>query len=380
MKKKELMEEINDLQTKMTAIVSKAKAENRELTEDEVKEFNDAEHEAAAKQATIDAMDKVEGMKPVKIATNDNLTQEEKDIKAFEQLIRTGDISQTATNITKGDNGAVIPASIANKIIDKITEISPLFNDADRYNVKGTLTIPYWDESTDHITVSYATEFNAADSHAGKFSNISLTGYLATALVDISKSLINNSSFDVVGFVINKMAQAIAAWIEGQLLYGDNSGMDGLAKGITEYDSTASASAITIDEVIGLQEMIPDIYQKDAYFVMNKKTRTLIRKLKDGDGNYLLNRDLNARWGYTLLGKDVYCSDNVLELKSANSGKFFMFYGDMKGLAVKVSEDVNIEVLREVKAAQHVVEVVGFVELDAKVQNTQMVAGLKVKS
>ena len=380
MNKKELMEKINDLQEKMTSIVSKAQSENRELNEDEVAQFEAAEAEAKSAQTSLDAIEKVEAMKPVQVAVPENLTPEQKDIKAFEQLIRTGDINQSPTDMEKGDNGAVIPASIANKIIDKIVEISPLFQDADRYNVKGTLTIPYWDESTDHITVDYATEFQAADSHTGKFSNISLTGFLASALVDVSKSLINNSSFDVVGFVINKMAQAIAAWIEGQLLYGDANGMDGMAAGITQYDSTASATQVTFDELIGLQESIPDAYQRDAYWIMNKKTRTQIRKLKDGDGNYLLNRDLNSRWGYTLLGKDVYCSDNVFEMKSANAGKFCIFYGDMKGLAVKVSEEVSIEVLREVKAAQHVVEIIGFVELDAKVQNAQMLAGLKVKS
>ena len=380
MNKKELMEKINDLQEKMTSIVSKAQSENRELNEDEVAQFEAAEAEAKSAQTSLDAIEKVEAMKPVQVAVPENLTPEQKDIKAFEQLIRTGDINQSPTDMEKGDNGAVIPASIANKIIDKIVEISPLFQDADRYNVKGTLTIPYWDESTDHITVDYATEFQAADSHTGKFSNISLTGFLASALVDVSKSLINNSSFDVVGFVINKMAQAIAAWIEGQLLYGDANGMDGMAAGITQYDSTASATQVTFDELIGLQESIPDAYQRDAYWIMNKKTRTQIRKLKDGDGNYLLNRDLNSRWGYTLLGKDVYCSDNVFEMKSANAGKYCIFYGDMKGLAVKVSEEVSIEVLREVKAAQHVVEIIGFVELDAKVQNAQMLAGLKVKS
>ena len=52
----------------------------------------------------------------------------------------------------------------------------------------------------------------------------------------------------------------------------------------------------------------------------------------------------------------------------------------MKGLAVKVSEDINIEVLRETKARQHAVEVLGFVELDAKVQNAQMIAKLTLKS
>jgi len=378
MNKKELTEKLNDLREVMQSIVDTAKAENRVLTDDENAKFTAAETEAKQVEATMQAMDKTATFKPVRVESE--LDPEQKAIKDFEAYLRTGEISQSATDMEKGDNGAVIPASIANRIIDKIIEISPLFSDAERYNVKGTLTIPYWDETTDHITVDYATEFSAPDSHTGKFSNISLTGFLASALVDISKSLINNSSFDIVGFVINRMALNIAAWIEKELLYGTNTKITGMAPGITQYAETTANNKITGDDLIGLQEMVPDWFQENAYFIMNRKTREAIRKIKDGDGVYLLNRDLNARWGYTLLGKDVYCSDNVFELKGDNAGKFCVFYGDMTGLAVKVSEDINIEVLREAKAVQHVVEVVGFVELDAKVQNAQKLAGLKVKS
>ena len=378
MNKKELTEKLNDLREVMQSIVDTAKAENRTLTEDESAKFTAAETEAKQVEVTMQAMDKTATFKPVHVEPE--LNPEQKAVKDFEAYLRTGEISQTATDMTKGDNGAVIPASIANKIIDKIIEISPLFRDAERYNVKGTLTIPYWDETTDHITVDYATEFSAPDSHTGAFANISLTGFLASALVDISKSLINNSNFDIIGFVIDRMALNIAAWIEGQLLYGTASKITGMAPGITQYAETTANNKITGDDLIALQEMVPDVFQENAYFIMNRKTREAIRKIKDGDGVYLLNRDLNARWGYTLLGKDVYCSDNVFELKGDNSGKFCVFYGDMTGLAVKVSEDINIEVLREAKAVQHVVEVIGFVELDAKVQNAQKLAGLKVKS
>lgn len=379
---KELEEKRAELQNEMEQILAKAKEEKRAINDEESARFDEIEKEIGAIDKTMTAEKRATELAAEKKVEEDNMQTEqraeENEVRAFEDYLRGGEIR--GTDMTKTDNGAVIPTSIANKIIDKIVEISPIFRDSDRYNVKGTLSIPYWDETTDHITVDYATEFQAADSHTGKFASISLTGFLASALVDVSKSLINNSQFDIVNFVINKMAENIAAWIEGQLLYGTASKIEGLAGGITMNDSTAANNKVTIDELIAVQEMVPDAYQANAYWIMNKKTRTLIRQLKDGDGNYLLNRDLNARWGYTLLGKDVYCSDNMLELKAANAGKYFLFYGDMSGLATKVSEDVNIEVLREVKAAQHVVEVIGFVELDAKVQNAQKVAGLKVKA
>ena len=95
--------------------------------------------------------------------------------------------------MTVGDNGAVIPASIANKIIEAVKEISPLYHLATHYDVGVTLNIPCYDESTQKITMAYATEFTALTSTSGKFTSISLSGFLAGALTKISMSLVNNS-------------------------------------------------------------------------------------------------------------------------------------------------------------------------------------------
>ena len=60
------------------------------------------------------------------------------------------------------------------------------------------------------------------------------------------------------------------------------------------------------------------------------------------------------------------------------AGKSAIVYGDMSGLAVKVSEDMNIEVLRERFATEHAIGVVGWMELDAKIENEQKIAVLKM--
>ena len=62
------------------------------------------------------------------------------------------------------------------------------------------------------------------------------------------------------------------------------------------------------------------------------------------------------------------------------AGKTAIYYGDMSGLAVKLSEDVAIEVLREKFATQHAIGVVGWIEIDAKVENAQKIAKLIMKS
>ena len=359
----------------LKALIEKAKAEERAMNQDEITSFEALETEIRELDKTIAALEKTRELtesEPQAPVEEEKRSIEERDYEAFDALIRSEETR--AGELTKGDNGAVIPTTIANKIIEEVVEICPIFQDSDRYNVKGTLSIPYYDKSTSDITMEYADEFTDGESKTGKFKSINLTGFLGRAITDVSISLINDSSFDVVGFVIRRMSESIAKFIEKELLKGTPNKIDGLSKGVQEL-KTAGAN-FTADEIIDLQELIPDAYQANAYFIMSRKTRTAVRKLKDGQGNYLLNKDANSRWGYTLFGHDVYTSANMDDVKA---GATVMYYGDYTGLATKVSENINIKVLTEVKARQHAVEVLGFVELDAKVQNAQKIAKLVIK-
>lgn len=380
---KKLTENKEAKMNEMRSLISKADEEERALNEEEVKKFNELQKEVDNINASIDALQSVRSLEdhvePTQIPETGKKKEEDKkevekrEYDEFDSYIRGTLERREGTNMTMTDNTAVIPSSIANKIIEKVLDICPIYQAAERYNVKGNLSIPYYDEESGDIQMSYADEFTAGESTSGQFKSITLKGYLARAISDVSKSLINNSSFNVVDFVINRMTRSIAKFIERELLNGTDNKIEGLSKAKQKVEA-ASATKITADELIDLQEEVPDAYQNDAFFIMNKKTRTAIRKLKDGQGNYLLNRDASSRWGYTLFSKDVYTSSNMDEMEA---GKTAVYYGNFgEALAVKVSEEINIEVLREVKAAVHVVEVLGFVEMDSKVQNEEAVARL----
>lgn len=359
----------------LKALIEKAKAEERAMNQDEITSFEALETEIRELDKTIAALEKTRELtesEPQVPVEEEKRSVEERDYEVFDALIRSEETR--AGELTKGENGAVIPTTIAKKIIEKVVEICPIFQDSDRYNVGGTLNIPYYDESTSDITMEYADEFTDGDSKTGKFKSINLTGYLGRAIADVSISLINNSNFDVVGFVIRRMSESIAKFIEKELLKGTTNKIEGLSK-ITQVIKTAGTTIVP-DELIDLQEAVPDAYQKNAYWIMSRDTRKIIRKLKDGQGNYLLNKDATTRWGYELLGKEVYTSDNMDDVKA---GATVIYYGDFTGLATKVSENINIKVLTELKARQHAVEVLGFVELDAKVQNAQKIAKLVIK-
>lgn len=278
------------------------------------------------------------------------------------------------TNMTLTDNGAVIPTTIAKKIVEKIYDISPIVDKATKYNVKGNLTIPSYPSDSHDVEMAYASEFTDLTADTGKFGTIELKGFLAGALVKVSRSLINNSQFDIVSFVIDHMAYVAARWIEGELLKGTSDKIDGLST-VTQGVTTASATAVTADELIQLQDSIKDAFQSKAIWIMSNATRTAIRLLKDNEGRYLLNGDVSSPFGRTLLGKPVYVSDNMPDM-SANAKA--IYYGDMSGLAVKMTEEFEIQVLREHYATQHAIGVVGWTELDAKVENEQKISVLKM--
>lgn len=380
MKYKQLIEKRNALIEEMEKLVEACETETRAFNEDENKRYEEITKELNDLDATLKAADELDEKRSYQPVEKPDETKDRAELeeRAFESYIRgTLDLETRAdVNLTKSDNGAVIPSSIANKIIEKVKEMSPLFAMATHYNVGGTLTIPSYDESTQKITMAYATEFTTIDSTSGKFTSISLTGFLAGARSLVSKSLVNNSQFDLVPFVVRKMAEAAAYWIENQLINGTTNKIEGLSK-VPVSVTAASATAVTADELIDLQETIPDVYQGGCIWVMSKATRTAIRKLKDGQNNYLLNKDATSRWGYTLFGKDVYISDNMPDMAA---GKRAILYLDPTGLAVKMTETPSVEVLREKYADQHAIGVICWMELDAKVENAQKITALAMKA
>lgn len=372
-----LVEQRNNLLDEMDNLLKGAKEETRALTDQESTRFDEIKSEIAGLDKTITALDEARSLdKKLPAKQAEQRTQEEAETRAFENYIRGVVEDRADVNLTVGSNGAVIPSSIANKIIQKVYDISPIYQLATRYNIAGSLSIPYYDESAGTIEMAYADEFVELESTSGRFTSIELKGFLAGALSKVSKSLVNNSQFDLVSFVVAKMAESIAKWIENQLLNGTLNKITGLST-VKQSVTAAAATVLTADELIDVQEEVPDAFQGNAIWIMNKTTRKAIRKLKDGQGNYLLNKDATARWGYTLLGKDVYTSDNMSGMEA---GKTAIYYGDMSGLAVKLSENVSIEILREKYATQHAIGVVGWIEIDSKVENEQKISKLVMKS
>lgn len=383
---KKLIEERNDLVTKYEETLSTGKNEERALTEEELAILNEIKAKVDSIDATIKADEDLSEMDTMEVKEDETPTEEEETVeetrevierRAFEAYLR-GEVNERNGELTpaSGSAGALIPTTIVDYVIKKVYDISPVLEKSQKFNVKGVLEVPYYPYDSNNITVDYRSEFSALSSTSGKFATKELTGFLAGALTKVSRSLMNNTEFDIVGFVVDEMAYQIARWLEGELLNGTDSKIEGLS-GLTNGITSASTSAITADEIIALHDKVKDQFQNDAIWIMSSATRTALRQLKSQTGYYLLNDDISSPFGTTLLGKPVYVSDNMDDIAA---GKTVIYYGDLKGLATKFNEDINIEVLRERYADEHAVGVVGWFEVDSKIINEQMLAKLTIKS
>ncbi len=397
---KDLVEKKNDLITRAEEVINVAKAEKRELTEAEAAELagiRDNVRRIVRHLELVDDIDeldrmgrKEEGEQVMEKETTKEVEEtrsiEIQEREAFENFIRgyvvherAGELSPTPYNPsspTAGAGGALIPTTIVNYIIKKVYDICPILERSQKFNVKGNLEVPFYPVDSNKINVAYQSEFSPLTSSSGSFDTVTLTGFLAGCLTKVSRSLINNVNFDIVGFVVDEMAYQISRWIEGELLNGTQNKVSGLST-LTNGITAASQTAITADEVVKLHDSIKDMFQNNAIWIMSPSTRTALRLLKSNTGYYLLNDDISTPFGTSLLGKPVYVSDNMPNIAAGNR---VIYYGDMRGLATKFNENINIEVLRERYADEHAYGVIGWLEFDSKVIDEQQLAVMKMAS
>jgi len=381
MRLKELTEKRNAIVEQMQAITAKATVEKRSASEDEVAEFEKLGTELRSLDDTIKMEERARDLTLNVVADEkkEEIKQEDMEVRSFANFVRksAGQPVETRAgeqNLTMGNNGAVIPTTIAQMVINTVKEMCPIFEKATMFNVKGTLKVPVWGlaNTTHDITVAFQTEFTDITADSGKFTSVDLTGFLAGALTLLGESVVNSSDIDVVNFIVREMSKKIAIFLEGKLLNGQSSYNTG-ALATTNTMNAGSISAITADNLIDLQAKVPSVYQAGCGWTMATATFTAIRKLKDGQGQYLLQPSLNSDTPFVLLGKPVYISDNMPAIGSANKA---VLYGDYSGLAVNMREDISIKILLEKYATMHAIGIVSWFEFDSNVIDHQKLATL----
>lgn len=357
-----LLEQRNNLITEAETLVSTVKTETRSMKEEESSRFDQIQSEIKQIDKTIQAETVAQQMASQKTQAKAP-EQEEQRALAVDKFVKY--IKGDTRALDVANNGAIIPTEIANDIITRVKELSPIYQRATVFNVGGDLVFPAFD--TNSIVTAYVADLQELTAQNGNFTSRKLQNFIAGSLVTLSRSLLNRSDFALAQFVTNQMAQSISNFIERELLIGAGvTSATGIFSDANVTTVTPAGATFTADDLISQQLSIPQQFQNACAWIMNKATFAGFRKLKDANGNYLLNRDITGPFGWEILGKPVFISENAPTNAVA--------YGDYSGLYVKLAQGIEIQLLTELLATQHALGVVGYVELDSRIIEDQKIS------
>jgi len=200
-------------------------------------------------------------------------------------------------------------------------------------------------------TAAWIDEEAAYPESDDAFGQVSIGAYKLATMIKVSEELLNDSVFDVAGYIAREFARRIGAAEEEAFFTGNGTGKPtgilnatgGAETGVT----TASATTVTFDEMMDLFYSLRAPYRRNSVFIMNASTVKALRKLKNGNGDYLWTPSVTAGTPDTVLNRPVYTSTFMPTL--AASAKSILF-GDLGYYWVADREGRSFKRLNELYA------------------------------
>ena len=226
----------------------------------------------------------------------------------------------------------------------------------------GSMEIPV---VSSHGSAAWTAEEAAFTEGDEAFSVVSLSAYKAGTIIKVADELLLDSKFDLSGYLASDLGRRIGALEEAAFVNGDGSSKPtGAVGGSTAGVTAAATGAVTADEIIDLYHALGRQYRGNAAFLMADATLKAVRKLKDGDDQYLWQPGLQSGEPGQILGRPVYTSDSMPALATGNKT---ILFGDFSYYWVADRESVVLKRLDELYAANGQVAFRAHRRVDGKV-------------
>jgi HK97 family phage major capsid protein len=232
-----------------------------------------------------------------------------------------------------------------------------------------------------HGSAAWIDEEGAYNESDEAFSQVTLSAYKLGTLMKITEELLNDSVFNLESYIATEFARRIGAAEEEAFLIGDGSGKPtgifAASGGATVGVTAASSTVITMDEIMDLFYALKAPYRRNAVFIMNDATVKLIRKLKDGNGQYLWQPSVTAGTPDTLLNRPVYTSAYAPTVEAAAKS---IAFGDFSYFWIADRQVRSFKRLNELYAANGYVGFMANQRVDGKLILPEAVQCLKQKA
>lgn len=297
------------------------------------------EIERLERQASIDAELSRPTASPITNHPGSNMTGEMKKGKAsdtyrdaFWKAMRNKnsyDVHNALQIGTDSEGGYLVPDEFERTLIESLEEEN-VFR-----SIAKVITTSSGDRKIPVVatkgTAFWVDEEGAIPESDDAFGQVSIGAYKLATMIKVSEELLNDNVFNLEAYIAKEFGRRIGAKEEEAFFIGDGTGKPtgifnatgGAQLGIT----AASATAITIDEVMDLFYSLKSPYRKNAIFVMNDATVKAIRKLKDGSGQYIWQPSIQAGAPDTILNRPVKTSAYVPTIASGAKSIAFGDFG-----------------------------------------------------
>jgi len=291
-------------------------------------------------------------------------------MRAFEKMIRFGppaltpEETRTLTEGVETAGGYLVPEQFVNELLRKIPGQTIVRQRARVITISGDSavlpTVTGGDNMyTSGVQISWSTETPGVDEGLTEptFGQERVLVYKMLAKTRLSKDLLEDSVIDIAGLLMDLYAESFALAEDNAFLVG--SGVNRPEGVMTSPDIGHTHSGVidnlTADSIIDLYYAIPVQYRTQGIFVMRSTTEQVIRKLKDGNGQYLWQPGLQAGDPGALLGRAVLNTDFMPAL-AANAEP--ILFGDFRGYWIIDRRGMDLQRLNEKYAEQGMI---GFV-------------------
>lgn len=276
------------------------------------------------------------------------------------------------------DGGYLVPEEYDSRLINSLEEENIFRKLATRIstsgerkiNIAATKPAAAWIDEGEALTFGDAT-----------FAQINLDAHKLHVAVKVTEELLYDNAFQLENHILDMFTKALSNAEEDAFLNGNGVGKPlGIfaATGGGEIGvTTASATAITADEVINLIYSLKRPYRKNAAFIINDQTLAVLRKLKDGNGAYMWQPSLLSGEPDRLMGYPVYTSAYVPTIAS---GESVIAFGDYSYYNIGDRGTRSFAELKELFAGNGMVGFVAKERVDGKLVLPEAIQILKMKT
>ncbi len=300
--------------------------------------------------------------------------------KAMLSALRSNfrNVSNVLQEGVDADGGYLVPEEYDSRLIDALTEenifrglATTITTSGERkINIAATKPAAAWIDEGEALTFGDAT-----------FAQINLDAHKLHVAVKVTEELLYDNAFQLENHIISMFSKALSNAEEDAFLNGDGVGKPlGIfaATGGGEIGVTAaSATAITSEEIINLVYSLKRPYRKKAKFIMNDQTVAAVRKLKDGNGNYLWQPSAQAGEPDRLFGYEVLTSPFAPTIAA---GQSVIAFGDFSYYNIGDRGTRSFAELKELFAGNGMIGFVAKERVDGKLVLPEAVKVLQMKA